>query len=54
MGNAHYLTKLHLVSICVALTGSVPKASWKFVCGFFLPRTNLVNIFCKGTANLEF
>lgn len=42
------------MSICVAVTGSVHKASWKLVCGFFLPGTDVANTLCTGAASLEF
>lgn len=34
------LARPHLMSVCVAVTAPVHKASWKFVCGFFLPGTD--------------
>lgn len=40
MRNGHYLPRPHLVSICVAVSGSIHKASWKLCC-FFLPGTDL-------------
>lgn len=40
MRNGHYLPRPHLVSICVAVSGSIHKASWE-LCGFFLPGTDL-------------
>ena len=39
MRNGYYLPRPHLVSICVAVSGSIHKASWK-LCGFFLPGTD--------------
>lgn len=53
-GKCSPLTRAHLVFICVADTGFVHKAPQKFMCGFFLPGTDVLNTSWKGAVNLEF